>query len=400
MGLSEVLQGVLDGLTATLSGSGEPKPGELLTAQLAPPIDELDVTDVLSGDLDLTFIAKEVLFDDPDPESSLALTDLATAITGSQKPVTATGGLVNLPGVPGLLGQVKGTMPLPMSASVPVQVSVRWEVLDESGRALAGDQFTAPSGLNAPTLRIAFVPEVAELTTSGPPAPRIRLLRATVSLTANGVTVGPRTLPDLRVPVPALPIPVVLAMFVHTNFQARHGDDDGALLLVVPANSPLKSLSQLQPRLNTLQSVLGNLSSFGGFAAFLLGLNDLVSAVNATKSANIQFRSTDAIKNLNDITLIQNDWHTNDIEAEDELSSLILVGPTGKGVQCSNARDHNDGEGQFTVRTGAEMVAVIRNLHSKNPAVGPGTVSVQKEPPGGWFNPDSFGDALSSIRFV
>jgi hypothetical protein len=400
MTLQAVLQGVLDGLSTNLAGSGQPRPGEMITAQLTPPVDNLDITDVLTGDLDLTFVAKEVLFSDPDPEPSLATGDLATSITGGQRPVTATGGLVNISGIPGLLGQVTGSLPLPMSANVPVRVIVSWEVLDEGGRPLPPAEYNAPAGLGAPTLRIAFAPAVTELSTSGPPAPTIRILRATVSLSANGVTVGPRTLPDLRVPVPALPIPTVLAMFVHTNFEARQNDDDGALLLVVPSASPLRSLGQLQPALNSLQSVLGNLSSFGSFAALLLGLNDLVSAINATKSTNIQFRAADEIRNLNDITLIQNDWFTNDIEAEDELSSLILIGRSGREVRCSNARNHGAGEGQFRVRTGNEMVATIRNLHTANPSAAPGSVTRDTAPPGGWFNPDTFGDALSSIQFV
>jgi hypothetical protein len=380
MTLQAVLQGVLDGLSTNLAGSGQPRPGEMITAQLTPPVDNLDITDVLTGDLDLTFVAKEVLFSDPDPEPSLATGDLATSITGGQRPVTISG-------IPGLLGQVTGSLPLPMSANVPVRVIVSWEVLDEGGRPLPPAEYNAPAGLGAPTLRIAFAPAVTELSTSGPPAPTIRILRATVSLSANGVTVGPRTLPDLRVPVPALPIPTVLAMFVHTNFEARQNDDDGALLLVVPSASPLRSLGQLQPALNSLQSVLGNLSSFGSFAALLLGLN-------------IQFRAADEIRNLNDITLIQNDWFTNDIEAEDELSSLILIGRSGREVRCSNARNHGAGEGQFRVRTGNEMVATIRNLHTANPSAAPGSVTRDTAPPGGWFNPDTFGDALSSIQFV
>jgi hypothetical protein len=400
MGFEDVLQGVLDGMSAQLVGSGTPEPGELVTAILTPSVDDLDITDVLSGDLDLTFITKDVLFSSEDPEADLGVGALAAAITDGQPfSSTATGTLVNLDGVPGMLGQIKGTIPLPMSSTVPVQLRVTWEVLDAEERPLGSGEYQTPTGLAAPTLRIAFRPEVTELTTAAPPAPIRRKLRANVTLTANGISVGPRPLPPIEVLVPALPVPTVLALFLHKNFQARSGDDDGALLLVVPANSPLKSLSQLQPVLNQLQAVLGNLSSFGSFAAFLLGLSDLVSAVNATKSANIQFRSTDRINNLNDITLIQRDWYENDTEAEDELSSLILVGPTGRRAQLANAHDLDQDEGRFTVTTGDEMLAIIRDLHHERPTCAPGSIDIDKEPPGGWFNPDTFGDELSSLRF-
>jgi len=144
--------------------------------------------------------------------------------------------------------------------------------------------------------------------------------------------------------------------------------------------------------------VIGNLQSFAGFASFLLGLSDLTQAVSV--SPHVQFRATNRIHNLNDITLIQNSWYENDIEAEDELSSLILIGPTGRGVKCCNDRDLDSGEGQFTVATTGNMTTIIRDLDGKSPTVELGAITVDVSPPGGIFNADKFNDELSSIEFI
>ena len=78
------------------------------------------------------------------------------------------------------------------------------------------------------------------------------------------------------------------------------------------------------------------------------------------------------------------------------------VESTENAVEMFNDRSFRAGEGKFTVTTGISFVAVCNNLHFKTPAVIPAsaTLTVNNTPPGGWFNADSFGDALSSIRFL
>jgi len=333
-----------------------------------------------------------------DLEPSFAPADLNAATIGA-KPITgATGIIGGIAGTPGLLGQLQGTIPLPAPGTFPVSVNVTWLVLDENHNQLAANQFNAPSGLNGTNVAVAFAPETTELTDGPLPSPKQRFLRAQVTLSAGSVTTGQRSLPDLPVLVPPLPIPTVLALFLHANFQPRSGDDDGAVLVVVPQSSPLRSIGQLQPVLTTLQSTIGNLTSFGSFATFLLGLGDLVQALGA--QPYVQFRAADAINNLNDITLIQRSWYENDTEAEDELSSLILIGREGRGAACFNDRDRNDDEGKFTVKTTENLFVIVRDLDGKNPAAEGGSITIDKQPPGGLFNPDKFNDELSSFEFV
>jgi hypothetical protein len=399
MALVDLLNGIRDGLSAQLtSSSSTPAPGALVTAAVSPVPETIDVTDVIDGSLDLVWVGKDVMFAGADLEPSFATAALDAATIGP-KPITgATGIIGGISGTPGLLGQLKGTVPLISRGQFPISLHVHWHVLDGNRNELASSEFSAPAGLDGASIAVAFMPETTELTDGPAPSPRTRFLRAEVTLSAGTATTASRQLPDIPVLVPALPIPTVLALFLHANFEARSGDDDGAVLVVVPESSPLRSAGQLQGVLNTLESVIGNLTSFGGFAAFLLGLKDLVQALSV--QPHVQFRAANEIDNLNDITLIPRPWYENDTEAEDELSSLILIGRERRGAKCCNARDRHDDEGQFTVRTTANLFVVVRNFDGKHPTGEGGTITVDKEPPGGFRVPDKFNDELSSIEFV
>ena len=393
----DVLNNLANTLRIDLTGPAQPAPGQAATAQIVPQLSDISVTDVLDGVVNVTWITKDVRFSTARLEPTLTAAGLDPNILGG----IPLGGITPLAGVPGLLGQLTGSIPLPTTTRVPISVEVAWSITDARGTTLTlGTDFLAPNGLGNPTVSLIFAPEMVELTTDNPlPAPIRRNLNARVRLTAGGTQTGVIPLPSIPILVPALTLPTILALFLHTDFQARSGDDDGAVLLVVPANSPFGSLQQLQPTLNQLQGAASTLASFASFAAFVAGLSELTGALTAQPF--VQFRSTNAIGNLNDITLIQRGFFENDTEAEDELSSLIFIGPRGKQAQLFNARDFKTDEGALTLTIGQNLFVIVRNLHSTDPADEPdGALTVDTTPPGGVFNPDHFGDALSSLRFV
>ncbi len=307
-----------------------------------------------------------------------------------------------------MLGRLTGSVPIP--ADLPVRVEVKWSVRDGDPdhtdiSSQEGTAFLAPDGLGSPEVSFVFPPQVVELTSTPAPPAVERFVRASVRLTAGGAeTPFIELKPDVPILVPALPVPTVLALFLHTNFEPRQGDDDGATLIVVPSNSPLRTVQQLQPVLNALESAVSSLSSFTGFASFLLGIRDLTAALPA--QPHVQFRATDSIGNLNDITLIQRGLFENDTEAEDELSSLIFIGPAGKRVQCFNARDFDDGEGQIDITIGRQsdgtigqqLFAIVRSLHSASPASEPTAGEIERVKAS--TQDDRFGDELSSLRFA
>jgi hypothetical protein len=111
-----------------------------------------------------------------------------------------------------------------------------------------------------------------------PPLQVTRFIRAIVTLAAGGTTIvindpsNPNNVPDVTLPdvpvlIPVLAIPTLLALFLHVDFAAKDGDDDGAVLIVVPASSPLRSFEQVQPLLNTLESTVSSLPAIPRFAS-------------------------------------------------------------------------------------------------------------------------------------
>lgn len=385
--VGDVLEGLLEAMTA----SAKPQAGgHAFLTDVQPRPDQIEVAEIIPGAVELTWITKDVRFDTEDYEASLDPAALNEAIIGGM-PIP---GLSQLDGVPGLLGQLEGTLPLLNQAKVSVKLEVRWRVLDDrTGEELDPNMWRAPGGLEGPSILVVFAPEVVELTSTPPPGPTMRRLRAHVKLTAAGVS-KEGDLPDVKVPVLPLPIPKVLASFRHSNFQATDEDEDGFVFILVPSGSPLKTVEQLNQTLDTLQTTANSLKDFAQFAAFLAGVGELANAVTAQPF--FVFASTDSIDDLNDFTAIQNDWYENDIELENEISSLIFIGPAGVKVElyCETEQDDENGQGRLTV--GPSFFTLVRSLHAEHPSTEPGGLfEVIAEADGD----PGFGDWLSSMEF-
>lgn len=405
----EVLQALATSFGAARLGPEQVQPGVPICFSVTPTSVDVTATDVVAAPLNLTWITKGVRFNNAQIEPAMNVIPFVPAALnaliagGMPVRVPVVGNLVGteqMPGVPGDLGQLAGSLPVP--TEVPVSVTVQWSVLDELGAPVAGGFTAVPAGLDRAEVCLTFQPQVVELT-NGMALPVVRrFLRARVTLSA-GATNHAFNLPDIPVTIPAIAVPTVISFFLHTNFAAANGDDDGAAFIVVPNNSPLRNLAQLQSVLNTVESAVSSVTSIAEFASFLLGLNQLSSALAA--QPHVQFRvanSSNHYNNFNNVTLIQRAWYENDTEAEDELSSLIFIGATGKAVECSNARNRGAGEGQFTLTIGPKFHATVNSLHSASPASGPDNteIVINTAPPGGLFGTSSFGDELSSLRFL
>ena len=387
MALIDELNSLRDTL-AIATDTATPTIGQLVQAVINPGPGELEVTSLADTVVTFDWFGKGVAFANATPGDKTVTGPLKIFDLTSIPPSV-------VPGVPGLIGQITGTIPIP--SPVDVSMNVTWTL--RSGPQptdpllIAGTDYVAPSGLSAAAATVLFLPQTVEATSGTPtPAAVTRYIHAAVTLSGAGVTTTPRNLPAIPVTVPGVGIPTVLLTSIDANLL-------GAALVMVPANSPFTSLAALTPALNTLQSTLAPLSTVARFAAFLAGLSDLVGPL--VSQPNIQFRQADSIANLNDITLIQRAWYENDTEAEDELSSIIVIGHTGRNVECFNARDFGTGEGKFTLTVPGQLVAFSKNLHSATPASGPNgnELTVNNAATGGWFYTGSFGDSLSSVRF-
>lgn len=286
----------------------------------------------------------------------------------------------------------------PIAIEVPVTVTVKWEILGFGGTSLpeGPETFTALNGLSSPNASFIIVPPIVELTNSVSVSAIAYQIRATITLTAGATTLT-QSLPAIPINVAFLKIPRFVVFFLHKNFAAVEGDTDGAAFIVVPHDSPLHSLTELQTTLNALTSTLSSLSSIVSLAGFLLGVTELTSALTA--QPHIQFRATnlsDEFNDFNDVTL-KKKWHWlfgwRSTEAEDELSSLIFVGLEGSQIDCFI--DKNRRGSRFTLTTGVAMHVIVRDLHSKAPISQPLGNEIDAH-----NSSRSFGDALSSLKFL
>lgn len=395
--------------------AGDPDTGRIFVTDLVPG------TEIQDGPVDLSLILKNLRFateDIADPTVIGGVPVLGGTPLSLGIPL-ATGDLTR-PGVPGSLGRLTGTLPVPVAVlneiALEVAFDVRWRIRDERGEIVAGDEVGWKLGAGGPglegsggsilppldhaldLLNVTFA-IVVELT-NDPAVVVRRSVEASVRASAGGVSSGFVDLPPLEVVVAPIAVPTVAVLFRDTNFRRQ-------ALVVVPANSPLTE-GTVRAALQTVNDTLDPIKDTVGFAGFFVSELGPVSV--ALASATIIFRKADSITNLNDIDL--ESGFINDIEAEDELSSLALIGPPRRQIQGFNARSFSTSEGQMNATVGGGLLVRVSSLHSRNPAVDPpadpaltplqGRVDVPVSPRGTRFfrhQINSFGDEFSSLRF-
>jgi hypothetical protein len=294
---------------------------------------------------------------------------------------------------------------------VPVHATVLWKVFDADKKTELTEQgfgtFLAPTGTADPQVVFEFLPQGVEKGENTAPSNRTHYIRAQVTFTAgeqthrfllpgHGDPTAPLTAqsPALKVfDAETIPIPTVMAFFRHRNFD--HSPTNPAAFILVPSDSPISNVEELFDELNELQDRVKTLVSVAEQFGFLLaGLQRLIRALDRHPRAHIllrpanQGRDSNEFRNFNDVNLYHIPWWKLwrlifggywDVEAEDELSSLIFIGHpplpepglkerAGATAVCFNARyvktsDH----GHFNITLGWGMSAVIETLHTGNP---------------------------------
>lgn len=360
MDLLQTLTDLANGFRISRDGSGQVAPGQVVAFRLIPTTTQLNVSALLPGDISILWLTKDVRFGDFQPVP--APLDQHLDLLGGMPIVTLTG---TIAGVQGLLGQISGTIPIPLQ--VPVSVTITWSVQDTpqgtdlkpQGNALTlGNDFLAPDGLKAPEITLAFNAPVVELTTNMVLPLKSLYVHAQVVLSAQGVTTPPIDLPEVPLTIPALAIPTVAAYFDDANYNAH------SVFVMVPASSPLRSLQDLNALLNPLQNQVSALSQFANFANFLLGIQLLSAALAA--QPHVQFRAEDAERELENIVWVPGSTFGTDYDADDAFSSLIfLAAPSAVTpiLQLSNKdRLKFSEEGGFEVHVGSDMYAALSQL--------------------------------------
>jgi len=358
MDLLQTLTDLANGLRVARDGSGQVAPGQLVTLRLIPTTTQLNVSAVLTEELDFLWLTKNVRFNNALPVPSPLNQNLTNATILGGMPIVGS----TLQGVPGIIGQITGSIPIPLQ--VPVSLTISWTVQDTpqgadlkpQGNALVlGTDFLAPNGLKAPEISLAFNAPVVELTANMAPPLKSYYVHAQVVLSAQGVTTPPIDLPEVPLIIPALAIPTVAAFFDNPNYNA------GAVFVMVPASSPLKSVNDLNAILNPLQNQVSGLSGFANFANFFLGIQLLSTALAA--QPHVQFRSEDAENSLENIVWVPGSTFGTDYDADDAFSSMIFMAAPGAAkpiVQLSNEENLDFGdEGGFEVHVGSDMYAAL-----------------------------------------
>ena len=282
-----------------------------------------------------------------------------------------------LSGVPGLLGQVSAKIPIPTLAPVGIKVvwkverafypdpgdfplKPEWRLMKAEIRSNGMRDYLAPLGLLGPSVELILPPSFINWTTSVPLgddddtlAQRLRELQnsmtrcrvtATITVSALGLSVGPREI-SVPVDVPSVGIPRVAVFFRNINFDPHFDasdekDEDGQALLMVPNSFPAQTYEQIAPvltqlagTLTQLQTTLRDTRAGLTLAGFLLGLNSLISAVDAQPM--FQFRVANQINNLSPVQFRNGGWKVfppavfSKLTADGMISSMILLGVPG-----------------------------------------------------------------------
>lgn len=294
------------------------------------------------------------------------------------------------------------------ATALPISITVSWSVENAGGVTLAADEAVvyARRG-NALEATVMVLPDFVELTRTYQPGTKTRYVAATAVL---GVTQGTETttveLPLVRHPitVPAVPVPT-LAMFFHARKLGIEGNSLASghqfLLIGVPGDSPIAGVAALRGALDTLRRVsqtADNIASLAGLAGVGLasltslgtGLDEVIHAIDLHRpksNVGVAFLVGDGVRNLNDIEMVRQRW--NDIEAEDEISSIVFLGPPGRMLNIH--RDDNFSGTSNRITASAQCLTIVRRLTQGPPVTEPSGLS------GGTAVLDN---AISSYAFV
>jgi hypothetical protein len=408
---ADLLTPLLSTITAVRDGSQQVSPGQPVRIHLVPPSIDLQVPALMRGDLSLTFLAKSVRFADalgvppPGPGQSPDLggyIEDATKVLGGQPiarvdiplggpplkggplPVQIAGanptdlGTVPsleeaaattgnaLSGVPGLLGQLVGAIPIPVMA--PVKLTVTWKVRRDGQDVASGADTWQMIG-SGPDVQFVFAQLFEEWTTAGLTMAHFEVI-ASITLSVGTDTVGPVDLQPVLVDVPTVGIPSIAALFNRTQFGGANPgtDSDKAVMVLVPSNSPISDLTSLNHYISmvttaingVLLSPLTTAATAAQLALFLTGLGRLSSAVTAYIGGAAKWPAQvvvgDGNDGVGDLSSVSYDTGITDIgdNFDDEVYSLILVAIPRVHLLLTTDDDYNGTK--LTVTTGPEMV--------------------------------------------
>ncbi|HEX7956945.1 MAG TPA: hypothetical protein VF508_08390, partial [Pyrinomonadaceae bacterium] len=349
----------------------------------------MTTTEIQRLPFEFTQLTKDVRFDVTDV-GAIGGVNRNTRLRGGM-PIAGAGGTLNkitlgdtdVPGLPGSLGDVVGLMSFPVTVrSAPeraVTADVRWSFCDERGNVCfdadwrivsnsagaqgrGGEVNPAPGDVLKP-LDIALPVAFVERAGGGGPDSR-RFVHASVRLIAAGISSPWVDLPRVELRRLVVDVPTLLVVFSGMSYG-------GAIAALVPGDSALLSAAEAVSALGELREKLQAL--VGGSAPFpppppgLSQTVDHITRVAGKVQATRTFVRTREARVLKQISMTHADPQVQPVDAEQQISSLMLLGPPGRRVRFFNARDLIDGAGQMHVTCGPELFAAVEDLDHASP---------------------------------
>lgn len=396
------------------------------------------VTEIRQSPVTLEWLTKDVRFVNTEvlngaTVGGMPISSFIVPVGGLMPPNIADGtfGPVTPPGVPGVLGSLSGSVPIPIQVtrnagvSEPaVRVTIRWRIRDESGNIVPHVNWSLASGASGTTgeiiqhlttnyrdltaippadltglLALAFPILFVELL--GVPRPLARrTIEAAVRLEVLGLGVATDwvELPPVTIELPVVGIPTVLVLTTDSMFG-------GEVLVVVPNGSPLENVGDVTNALGNLTGILSPLmGTIPALGLFLTTFAPGSPVINALAHPNLKFRRAEGIPFLRDVVWVQGIGNAIvNFNGEDSIDSLAFIGAPNRRVECFNDREFIVGQGQMDVTVGPELVVTISDLRSAAPPSNPAGRASVRRPPGGtrflFHGITTFGDELSSLRF-
>jgi hypothetical protein len=294
------------------------------------------------------------------------------SITGSiEKEVL---GHIKLPSLQQKVGEVLGEIEGSLVRSVlgGIEFEVKWRVEDEAGRPLRDQNDADPEcviegPLNDPAAvpTVALLPEFVEYVRDATDLLTRRRIYCNLTVTVKVPGVGePIVLPTqvgpLEVPIPRVPVPTVLVMTEHAATDPAFNDRNAGVLLAVPFDSQIDSITELTSALNDVLTVVGVVIHHAptAIANRFRGLELALGRVKDLVGRRVRGIKADIVDDLwwHDIP---ERWPAN---FEDCLSALFMFGPPGRKVACHVKKNLWEAEGVFQVTLGPLAWAIAENF--------------------------------------
>jgi hypothetical protein len=363
--------------------------------------------------LDLSFVAKQVRLPTAVLPSDVASESPIGGMPIVDSPiVSATNGInwalpdtsvmdsesgsETVPGIPGLLGRLAGTVDVPVEevteALTPrtVTVEVRWQVYDNDTKGHAsdveyrivqaaepGDYQPLPDPVHvAPTstpglLGLRFPVRFSELRSATPEVRSLAVqasIQLAVSIGNNAVQTSWIDLPALPLAIPTVPIPIVLVLFEHKDFSGRAFVDvpSGSL---VGAASHVPGAISLAAAFQLTSSVLGSVLPNHPLVLFLQSGAGQQLAKLVPTAAQVIFAAQSRIDNLatDDYAFNVGTVGVGRVTVEDIMSSVICIGPQNTVVDLHATRDNPPDVTPLQVELRDRLGIAIKNLNTLDP---------------------------------